>query len=163
MNTKLRTGNDRSKSAKHQSVLVLALLAVLAIGLSSTAYASKSFPTPDPPPDEHGYEQGEQCGLPGVVINRSDRRVRILGDTWEHGQLVWKQYDLTKNQSSLLYLCDTDYIGSVERKWKFDLRVIEPWVWGPYLYNMTYTCNNATVEGSPSFQCLFTKMNWGPQ
>ena len=154
-------GNNRSKSTKRKAMFVIAMLAILVIGLSSNVYAQ--FPTPKPPPDEHGRHRGEWCNVPGVVINNSDSRVRILGDTWENGVLVWKQYDLTRGQRSTTYLCDTDYIGHPLYHWKFDKWVISPWVWSPYIYNTTYTCRNATVLGTASFQCLFTKWNWGPQ
>ena len=140
--------------------LVVALL--ISIGLVGAVQAKGGFPTPQPPPDENGFRHGEQCSIPGIVVNSSNKRIRITGDTWENGRLVWKRFYLHPGQRSTQYLCDTDYIGHIFLDWDYNGLVVSRLKWSPYILNTTQTCRDHTVNGVSSFRCQFTKWNWGP-
>ena len=75
--------------------------------------------------------------------------------------MVWKQFDLMPGETSTKYLCDTDYLASLQVAWQWDNWIVQPWYWSPYLFNTTYRCKDHTVNGTASFKCTFVKYNWG--
>lgn len=144
--------------------LTLVVAFLISVGLVGVVQAQVGFPTPQPPPDEsEDWRNGEQCNVPGIVVNFSTKTIKILGDTYENGRLVWKQFDLHPGQRSTRYLCDTDYIGHSKLHWEYNGVLVLPRQWSPYMYNSTQTCRNHTVNGESSFRCQFTKWNWGRQ
>ena len=150
---------------RQSGVISLTLVVAVLVGVSLTgvAQANGGFPTPSPPPDEIDFQYGEQCSVPGIVINSSTIIFQITGDTKVDGRLVWKQFDLHPGQRSTRYLCDTDYIGHHKIHWEYNGVLVLPKQWSPYMYNSTQTCRNHTVNGEASFRCRFTKWNWGRQ
>jgi len=147
--------------------LTMMVVFLVGVGLMGAGVQAKGeddpFPTPAPPKGGGDYGQGEQCDLPGIVVNSASMSVQILGDTYRNGELVWVQKTLYPNQRSSLYLCDTDYIGHGSLVWKFGDIKIQPKTWSNYILNTTYVCRDHTVNGRASFQCLFSNYNWGPR
>lgn len=152
-----------SKLNRLQLLAVCILLAVIgAVGVNN-AYASGPISDDPPrPPDESGYKNGEQCNVPGIVINNSDHVILITGDTWENGKLVWKRFNLRPGENSLKYLCDTDYLASQHVAWQWaDAFIVQPNWWSAYIFNMMVKCQNHIVNGVNSFRCQGIGWNWG--
>jgi hypothetical protein len=144
--------------------VTLATMFLVSLVLTRPVQANKGLPTPQPPPDEQqDWRNGEQCNVPGIVVNSSDITFIITGDIKENGRLVWKQFNLRPGQRSTIYLCDTDYIAHLNLHWDYSSVLVIPRQWSPYLFNSTRTCRNHTVNGNSSFRCTFTKWNWGKQ
>ena len=102
--------------------------------------------------------------MPGTIQNDSSHTILITGDTWENGQLVWKEFDLKPTEKSTKYLCDTDYMASEHVAWQWGWAfIIQPGWWSAYLLNMRVRCVNHTVNGTASFRCYGEGWNFGPQ
>ena len=150
------------------------LVVVLISGSFQQVLYADEPPLPPPPtkipPDDGSGWRSAQCGLPGIILNRSSKTVVVVGDLPDHPYYrvyYWLSPGQDSHNDTDPILCDADWMTYQHADWfwqdEHGIRQVGANSWSPYIWNKTFKFVDHTASWEPTVKCVYQGTNWGPQ